>query len=59
MFLITESDGNNVAADKMASSLSIRSIRSIVLSDKISSINCIDSVKLGGSEFRGEIVGGP
>lgn len=43
----------------MASSLSIRSMRSIVLSDKISSISCIDSVKLGGSEFRGENVIGP
>lgn len=56
---LTGSLGNSVAADKMASSLSMRSIRSIVLSDKISSINCIDSVKLGGSEFRGENVVGP
>lgn len=31
-------------------------MRSIVLSDKISSISCIDSVKLGGSELRGENV---
>lgn len=55
----TGSLGNKVAADKIASSLSIRSKRSIVLSDKISSISCIDSVKLGGSEFRGENVVGP
>lgn len=56
---LTGSLGNSVAADKMASSLSIRSIRSMVLSDRISSMSCIDSVKLGGSEFRGENVVGP
>lgn len=58
-FMLTGSLGNRVAADKIASSLSIRSMRSIVLLDKISSISCIDSVKLGGSEFRGENVVGP
>lgn len=55
----TGSFGSSVAADKIASNLSIRSNRSIVLSDKISSISCIDSVKLGGSELRGEKVVGP
>lgn len=47
--------GNKAAADKMASNLSIFSNRSILLSDKMMSMSCIDSVRLVGSEFRGEI----
>lgn len=46
-----------VAVVNMASSLSIRAIRSIDLFCNISSSICIDSVKLGGSELkRGENV---
>lgn len=54
--LRTCSFGKNVAAERIASNLSIFTNRSIVLFDKISSIMYIDSVKLGGSEFRGENV---
>lgn len=54
--ILTCSLGSCVAADRIASSLSILAIRSIVLLDRISSIKCIDSVRLGGSEFRGENV---
>lgn len=53
---LTDSLGNMVAADRRASNLSMRSKRSIVLSDRISSISCMDSVRLGGSELRGENV---
>lgn len=47
--------GSNAAAVKIASNLSIFSKRSILLSESIRSISCIDSVRLVGSEFRGEI----
>lgn len=56
---LTDSFGKSVAADKIASNLSIRSMRSMDLSDRISSMSCMDSVRLGGSEFRGENVVGP
>uniref|UniRef100_A0A182VCS4 Secreted protein n=1 Tax=Anopheles merus TaxID=30066 RepID=A0A182VCS4_ANOME len=45
-----------VAAERIASSLSILAIRSIVVLERISSISCIDSVRLGGSELLGENV---
>lgn len=54
MYFVTGSLGKRVAADKIASSLSIFNERSILLSFKISSINNIDSVRLGGSEVRGD-----
>lgn len=56
---LTESLGKRVAADKIASNLSMRSMRFIDLSDSISSMSCMDSVRLGGSELRGENVFGP
>lgn len=42
-----------LTADKIASSLSILSCRSISLSDRMSFISSIDSVMLGGSEVFG------
>lgn len=51
---VVSSVGSNVAALRIASNFSIFSKRSIFPSDKISSISCIDSVKLAGSEDRGD-----